>query len=228
MVDYTREMRRGRTLQDRERELQPINKQLDDERVMIKDYTHDQVVAARAAGERPFDLERERKVSAVMKQEREKVIELFEEEEPQEVLDESLQVELDIQDQIDEEEEEAKERLRAFELIAEMRAQEAAEILAKEREGHSMKDPGAVLNKQIGKSTKEIEEFRKEIEKDLPNVDLDKVVFQENGRVPDKFAMLEKPRKKTLQERLREIEQDQEKQAAELDELQRDDDEFSL
>lgn len=228
MVDYTREMRRGRTLQDRERELQPINKQLDDERVMIKDYTHDQVVAVRAAGERPFDLERERKVSAVMKQEREKVIELFEEEEPQEVLDESLQVELDIQDQIDEEEEEAKERLRAFELIAEMRAQEAAEILAKEREGHPMKDPSAVLNKQIGKSTKAVEEFRKEIEKDLPNVDLDKVVLQKNGKVPDKFAMLEKPRKKTLQERLREIEQDQEKQAAELDELQRDDDEFSL
>lgn len=228
MVDYTREMRRGRTLQDRERELQPINKQLDDERVMIKDYTHDQVVAARAAGERPFDLERERKVSAVMKQEREKVIELFEEEEPQEVLDESLQVELDIQDQIDEEEEEAKERLRAFELIAEMRAQEAAEILAKEREGHPMKDPGAVVNKQIGKSTKAVEEFRKEIEKDLPNVDLDKVVLQKNGKVPDKFAMLEKPRKKTLQERLREIEQDQEKQAAELDELQRDGDEFSL
>lgn len=227
MVDYTREMRRGRTLQDRERELQPINKQLDDERVMIKDYTHDQVVAARAAGERPFDLERERKVSAVMKQEREKVIELFEEEEPQEVLDESLQVELDIQDQIDEEEEEAKERLRAFELIAEMRAQEAAEILAKEREGHPMKDPGAVVNKQIAKSTKAVEEFRKEIEKDLPNVDLDKVVLQKNGKVPDKFAMLEKPRKKTLQERLREIEQDQEKQAAELDELQRDD-EFSL
>ena len=228
MVDYTREMRRGRTLQDCERELQPINKQLDDERVMIKDYTHDQVVAARAAGERPFDLERERKVSAVMKQEREKVIELFEEEEPQEVLDESLQVELDIQDQIDEEEEEAKERLRAFELIAEMRAQEAAEILAKEREGHPMKDPGAVVNKQIGKSTKAVEEFRKEIEKDLPNVDLDKVVLQKNGKVPDKFAMLEKPRKKTLQERLREIEQDQEKQAAELDELQRDDDQFSL
>lgn len=228
MVDYTREMRRGRTLQDRERELQPINKQLDDERVMIKDYTHDQVVAARAAGERPFDLERERKVSAVMKQEREKVIELFEEEEPQEVLDESLQVELDIQDQIDEEEEEAKERLRAFELIAEMRAQEAAEILAKEREGHPMKDPGTVVNKQIAKSTKAVEEFRKEIEKDLPNVDLDKVVLQKNGKVPDKFAMLEKPRKKTLQERLREIEQDQEKQAAELDELQRDDDEFSL
>ena len=228
MVDYTREMRRGRTLQDRERELQPINKQLDDERVMIKDYTHDQVVAARAAGERPFDLERERKVSAVMKQEREKVIELFEEEEPQEVLDESLQVELDIQDQIDEEEEEAKERLRAFELIAEMRAQEAAEILAKEREGHPMKDPGAVVNKQIGTSTKAVEEFRKEIEKDLPNVDLDKVVLQKNGKVPDKFAMLEKPRKKTLQERLREIEQDQEKQAAELDELQRDSDEFSL
>lgn len=227
MVDYTREMRRGRTLQDRERELQPINKQLDDERVMIKDYTHDQVVAARAAGERPFDLERERKVSAVMKQEREKVIELFEEE-PQEVLDESLQVELDIQDQIDEEEEEAKERLRAFELIAEMRAQEAAEILAKEREGHLMKDPGAVVNKQIGKSTKAVEEFRKEIEKDLPNVDFDKVVLQKNGKVPDKFAMLEKPRKKTLQERLREIEQDQEKQAAELDELQRDSDEFSL
>lgn len=228
MVDYTREMRRGRTLQDRERELQPINKQLDDERVMIKDYTHDQVVAARAAGERPFDLERERKVSAVMKQEREKVIELFEEEEPQEVLDESLQVELDIQDQIDEEEEEAKERLRAFELIAEMRAQEAAEILAKEREGHPMKDSSAVLNKQIGNSTKAVEEFRKEIEKDLPNVDLDKVVLQKNGKVSDKFAMLEKPRKKTLQERLREIEQDQEKQAAELDELQRDSDEFSL
>lgn len=228
MVDYTREMRRGRTLQDRERELQPINKQLDDERVMIKDYTHDQVVAARVAGERPFDLERERKVSAVMKQEREKVIELFEEEEPQEALDESLQVELDIQDQIDEEEEEAKERLRAFELIAEMRAQEAAEILAKEREGHPMKDSGAVVNKQIGKSTKAVEEFRKEIEKDLPNVDLDKVVLQKNGKVPDKFAMLEKPRKKTLQERLREIEQDQEKQAAELDELQRDSDEFSL
>lgn len=228
MVDYTREMRRGRTLQDRERELQPINKQLDDERVMIKDYTHDQVVAARAAGERPFDLERERKVSAVMKQEREKVIELFEEEEPQEVLDESLQVELDIQDQIDEEEEEAKERLRTFELIAEMRAREAAEIAANGRVGHPMQDPSAALNKQIAKSTKAVEEFRKEIEKDLPNIDLDKVVLQKNGKVPDKFAMLEKPRKKTLQERLREIEQDQEKQAAELDELQRDDDEFSL
>lgn len=228
MVDYTREMRRGRTLQDRERELQPINKQLDDERVMIKDYTHDQVVAARAAGERPFDLERERKVSAVMKQEREKVIELFEEEEPQEVLAESLQVELDIQDQIDEEEEEAKERLRTFELIAEMRAQEAAEIAANGRVGHPMQDPSAALNKQIAKSTKAVEEFRKEIEKDLPNVDLDKVVLQKNGKVPDKFAMLEKPRKKTLQERLREIEQDQEKQAAELDELQRDADEFSL
>ena len=228
MVDYTREMRRGRTLQDRERELQPINKQLDDERVMIKDYTHDKVVVARAAGERPFDLERERKVSAVMKQEREKVIELFEEEEPQEFLDESLQVELDIQDQIDEEEEEAKERLRAFELIAEMRRQEAAEIAANGRVGHPMQDPSAALNKQIAKSTKAVEEFRKEIEKDLPNVDLDKVVLQKNGKVPDKFAMLEKPRKKTLQERLREIEQDQEKQAAELDELQRDDDEFSL
>ena len=228
MVDYTREMRRGRTLQDRERDLQPINKQLDDERVMIKDYTHDQVVAARAAGERPFDLERERKVSEVMRKERERVIEFFDDEEPQEVLDESLQVELDIQDQIDEEEEEAKERLRAFEMIAEMRKQEAAEILAKERDGHPMKDPGVVLNKQIGKSTKEIEEFRKEIEKDLPNVDLDKVVFQENGCVPDKFAMLEKPRKKTLQERLREIEEDQEKQVADLDELQRDRDEFSL
>lgn len=228
MVDYTREMRRGRTLQDRERELQPINKQLDDERVMIKDYTHDQVVAARAAGERPFDLERERKVSAVMKQEREKVIELFEEEEPQEVLDESLQVELDIQDQIDEEEEEAKERLRTFELIAEMRRQEAEEIATKGRVGHPMQDPSAALNKQIAKSTKAVEEFRKEIEKDLPNVDLDKVVLQKNGKVPDRFAMLEKPRKKTLQERLREIEQDQEKQAAELDELQRDDDEFSL
>lgn len=228
MVDYTREMRRGRTLQDRELELQPINKQLDDERVMIKDYTHDQVVAARAAGERPFDLERERKVSEVMRKERERVIEFFDDEEPQEVLDESLQVELDIQDQIDEEEEEAKERLRAFEMIAEMRKQEAAEILAKERDGHPMKDPGAVLNKQIGKSTKEIEEFRKEIEKDFPNVDLDKVVFQENGRVPDKFAMFEKPRKKTLQERLREIEEDQEKQAKELDELERDGDEFSL
>ena len=228
MVDYTREMRRGRTLQDRERELQPINKQLDDERVMIKDYTHDQVVAARVAGERPFDLERERKVSAVMKQEREKVIELFEEEEPQEVLAESLQVELDIQDQIDEEEEEAKERLRTFELIAEMRAQEAAEIAANGRVGHPMQDPSAALNKQIAKSTKAVEEFRKEIEKDLPNVDLDKVVLQKNGKVPDKFAMLEKPRKKTLQERLREIEQDQEKQAAELDELQRDADEFSL
>lgn len=228
MVDYTREMRRGRTLQDRERELQPINKQLDDERVMIKDYTHDQVVAARAAGERPFDLERERKVSEVMRKERERVIEFFDDEEPQEVLDESLQVELDIQDQIDEEEEEAKERLRAFEMIAEMRKQEAAEILAKEREGHPMKDLSAVLNKQIGKSTKAVEEFRKEIEKDLPNVDLDKVVLQKNGKVPDKFAMLEKPRKKTLQERLREIEQDQEKQAAELDELQRDSDEFSL
>ena len=228
MVDYTREMRRGRTLQDRERELQPINKQLDDERVMIKDYTHDQVVAARAAGERPFDLERERKVSEVMRKERERVIEFFDDEEPQEVLDESLQVELDIQDQIDEEEEEAKERLRAFEMIAEMRKHEAAEILAKERDGHPMKDLGAVLNKQIGKSTKEIEEFRKEIEKDLPNVDFDKVVFQENGRVSDKFAMLEKPRKKTLQERLREIEEDQEKQAKELDELERDGDEFSL
>lgn len=227
MVDYTREMRRGRTLQDRERELQPINKQLDDERVMIKDYTHDQVVAARAAGERPFDLERERKVSAVMKQEREKVIELFEEEEPQEFLDESLQVELDIQDQIDEEEEEAKERLRTFELIAEMRAREAAEIAEKGRVGHPMQDPSVALNKQVAKSTKAVEEFRKEIEKDLPNVDLDKVVLQKNGKVPDKFAMLEKPRKKTLQERLREIEQDQEKQAAELDELQRDD-EFSL
>ena len=215
MVDYTREMRRGRTLQERERDLQPINKQLDDERVMIKDYTHDKVVSARAAGERPFDLERERKVSAVMKQEREKIIEFFDDE-PDDVLDESLQVELELQRQRDEEEEEAKERLIEFEVIAKNRQRDVNNQLNTK---HSVV-PEAKIAPVV-----DVEKFRKDLKEDFPHVDIDKltVADSKNRKVSNK----EVSGKKTLQERLREIERDQERQTVELERLQKDD-EYSL
>lgn len=215
MVDYTREMRRGRTLQERERDLQPINKQLDDERVMIKDYTHDKVVSARAAGERPFDLERERKVSAVMKQEREKIIEFFDDE-PEEALDESLQVELELQRQRDEEEDEAKERLIEFEAIAKNRQRELNKQLNTK---HSVV-PEAKIAPVV-----DVEKFRKDLKEDFPHVDIDKLTVDDskNRKVSNKEAS----GKKTLQERLREIERDQERQTAELERLQKDD-EYSL
>lgn len=215
MVDYTREMRRGRTLQERERDLQPINKQLDDERVMIKDYTHDKVVSARAAGERPFDLERERKVSAVMKQEREKIIEFFDDE-PDDVLDESLQVELELQRQRDEEEDEAKERLIEFEAIAKNRQRELNKQLNTK---HSVV-PEAKIAPVV-----DVDQFRKDLKEDFPHVDIDKLTVDDskNRKVSNK----EVSGKKTLQERLREIERDQERQTAELERLQKDD-EYSL
>lgn len=215
MVDYTREMRRGRTLQERERDLQPINKQLDDERVMIKDYTHDKVVSARAAGERPFDLERERKVSAVMKQEREKIIEFFDDE-PEEALDESLQVELELQRQRDEEEDEAKERLIEFEAIAKNRQRELNNQLNTK---HSVVPEAKIA------SVVDVEKFRKDLKEDFPHVDIDKltVADSKNRKVSNKEVF----GKKTLQERLREIERDQERQTVELERLQKDD-EYSL
>ena len=215
MVDYTREMRRGRTLQDRERDLQPINKQLDDERVMIKDYTHDKVVSARAAGERPFDLERERKVSAVMKQEREKIIEFFDDE-PDDVLDESLQVELELQRQRDEEEDEAKERLIEFEAIAKNRQRELNKQLNTKR---------SVVPEAKIAPVVDVDQFRKDLKEDFPYVDIDKLTVDDskNRKVSNK----EVSGKKTLQERLREIERDQERQTAELERLQKDD-EYSL
>ena len=215
MVDYTREMRHGRTLQERERDLQPINKQLDDERVMIKDYTHDKVVSARAAGERPFDLERERKVSAVMKQEREKIIEFFDDE-PEEALDESLQVELELQRQRDEEEDEAKERLIEFEVIAKNRQREVNKQLNTKQ---------SVVPEARIAPVADVEKFRKDLKEDFPHVDIDKLTVDDskNRKVSNK----EVSGKKTLQERLREIERDQERQTAELERLQKDD-EYSL
>lgn len=215
MVDYTREMRRGRTLQERERDLQPINKQLDDERVMIKDYTHDKVVSARAAGERPFDLERERKVSAVMKQEREKIIEFFDDE-PDDVLDESLQVELELQRQRDEEEEEVKERLIEFEVIAKNRQREVNKQLNTKQ---------SVVPEARIAPVADVEKFRKDLKEDFPHVDIDKLTVDDskNRKVSNK----EVSGKKTLQERLREIERDQERQTVELERLQKDD-EYSL
>lgn len=217
MVDYTREMRRGRTLQERERDLQPINKQLDDERVMIKDYTHDKVVSARAAGERPFDLERERKVSAVMKQEREKIIEFFDDE-PEEALDESLQVELELelQRQRDEEEEEAKERVAEFESFVKTRERDVNRRLNTK---HSVM-PEAKIAPVV-----DVDQFRKDLKEDFPHVDVDNLTVDDskNRKVSNK----EVSGKKTLQERLREIERDQERQTAELERLQKDD-EYSL
>ena len=215
MVDYTREMRRGRTLQERERDLQPINKQLDDERVMIKDYTHDKVVSARAAGERPFDLERERKVSAVMKQEREKIIEFFDDE-PEEALDESLQVELELQRQRDEEEEEAKERVLEFESFAKAYERDVNRQLNTKR---------SVVPEAKIAPVVDVDQFQKDLKEDFPHVDIDKltVADSKNRKVSNK----EVSGKKTLQERLREIERDQERQTAELERLQKDD-EYSL
>lgn len=215
MVDYTREMRRGRTLQERERDLQPINKQLDDERVMIKDYTHDKVVSARAAGERPFDLERERKVSAVMKQEREKIIEFFDDE-PEEALDESLQVELELQRQRDEEEEEAKERVLEFESFTKAYERDVNRQLNTKR---------SVVPEAKIAPVVDVDQFRKDLKEDFPHVDIDKLTVDDskNRKVSNK----EVSGKKTLQERLREIERDQERQTAELERLQKDD-EYSL
>ena len=61
--------------------------------------------------------------------------------------------------------------------------------------------------------TIDVNAFKKEIEKEHPSVDLDKVVSQVESH----------PKKQTLQERLREIQESQEKHAKELEQFEKDD-----
>lgn len=209
MVDYTKTMGRDSVSNSsREFDLKPINCEMDDERLMIKDYTHDQVVEARGLGLDPsFDLARERaRMAEIQKQMNPEVL-----EGGGDVYDPELDVLQDIDNislQIDlllEEEEREREEEEVAKKVADL---ESVAIEIKQR-------PVSVQSRAI--PTIDVNAFKKEIEKEHPSVDLDKVVSQVESH----------PKKQTLQERLREIQESQEKHAKELEQFEKDD-ELSL
>lgn len=209
MVDYTKTMRReSASHSNREFDLKPINRELDDERLMIKDYTHDQVVEARGLGLDPsFDLARERaRMAEIQKQMNPEVIEgggdVYDPELDmlQDVENISLQIDLLL-----EEEEREREEEEVAKKIAEL---ESVAVEIKQR-------PVNVQSRAI--PTIDVKAFKKEIEKEHPSVDLDKVVSQVESH----------PKKQTLQERLREIQESQKKHTKELEQFEKED-ELSL
>ena len=209
MVDYTKTMgRESTTTSNREFDLKPINREMDEERLIVKDYTHDQVVEARSLGLDPsFDLARERaRMAEIQKQMNPEVI-----EGGGDVYDPELDTMQDIENislQIDllmEEEEREREEKEVAKKVADL---ESVAIEIKQR-------PVSVQTRAI--STIDVKAFKKEIEKEHPSVDLDKVVDQMDTR----------SKKPTLQERLREIQESQEKHAKELEQFEKDD-ELSL
>ena len=209
MVDYTKTMgRESTTTSNREFDLKPINREMDEERLIVKDYTHDQVVEARSLGLDPsFDLARERaRMAEIQKQMNPEVI-----EGGGDVYDPELDAMQDIENislQIDllmEEEEREREEKEVAKKVADL---ESVAIEIKQR-------PVSVQTRAI--STIDVNAFKKEIEKEHPSVDLDKVVDQMDTR----------SKKPTLQERLREIQESQEKHAKELEQFEKDD-ELSL
>lgn len=209
MVDYTKTMRReSASNSNREFDLKPINREMDDERLMIKDYTHDQVVEARGLGLDPsFDLARERaRMAEIQKQMNPEVI-----EGGGDVYDPELDVMQDIENislQIDllmEEEEREREEKEVAKKVADLESV-AIEIKQRPVSGQTRAIP-----------TIDVNAFKKEIEKEHPFVDLDKVVDQMDIR----------SKKPTLQERLREIQESQEKLAKELEQFEKED-ELSL
>lgn len=209
MVDYTKTMgRESTTTSNREFDLKPINREMDEERLIVKDYTHDQVVEARSLGLDPsFDLARERaRMAEIQKQMNPEVI-----EGGGDVYDPELDTMQDIENislQIDllmEEEEREREEKEVAKKVADL---ESVAIEIKQR-------PVNVQSRAI--PTIDVNAFKKEIEKEHPSVDLDKVVDQMDTR----------SKKPTLQERLREIQESQEKHAKELEQFEKDD-ELSL
>lgn len=209
MVDYTKTMgRESTTTSNREFDLKPINREMDEERLIVKDYTHDQVVEARSLGLDPlFDLARERaRMAEIQKQMNPEVI-----EGGGDVYDPELDAMQDIENislQIDllmEEEEREREEKEVAKKVADL---ESVAIEIKQR-------PVSVQTRAI--PTIDVNAFKKEIEKEHPSVDLDKVVSQVESY----------PKKQTLQERLREIQESQEKHAKELEQFEKDD-ELSL
>ena len=209
MVDYTKTMgRESTTISNREFDLKPINREMDEERLIVKDYTHDQVVEARSLGLDPsFDLARERaRMAEIQKQMNPEVI-----EGGGDVYDPELDTMQDIENislQIDllmEEEEREREEKEVAKKVADL---ESVAIEIKQR-------PVSVQTRAI--PTIDVNAFKKEIEKEHPSVDLDKVVDQMDAR----------SKKSTLQERLREIQESQEKHAKELEQFEKED-ELSL
>lgn len=209
MVDYTKTMgRESTTTSNREFDLKPINREMDEERLIVKDYTHDQVVEARSLGLDPsFDLARERaRMAEIQKQMNPEVI-----EGGGDVYDPELDTMQDIENislQIDllmEEEEREREEKEVAKKVADL---ESVAIEIKQR-------PVSVQTRAI--PTIDVNAFKKEIEKEHPSVELDKVVDQMDTR----------SKKPTLQERLREIQESQEKHAKELEQFEKDD-ELSL
>lgn len=209
MVDYTKTMgRESTTTSNREFDLKPINREMDEERLMVKDYTHDQVVEARSLGlDLSFDLVRERaRMAEIQKQMNPEVI-----EGGGDVYDPELDAMQDIENislQIDllmEEEEREREEKEVAKKVADL---ESVAIEIKQR-------PVSVQTRAI--PTIDVNAFKKEIEKEHPSVDLDKVVDQMDTR----------SKKPTLQERLREIQESQEKHAKELEQFEKED-ELSL
>ena len=209
MVDYTKTMgRESTTTSNREFDLKPINREMDEERLIVKDYTHDQVVEARSLGLDPsFDLACERaRMAEIQKQMNPEVI-----EGGGDVYDPELDAMQDIENislQIDllmEEEEREREEKEVAKKVADL---ESVAIEIKQR-------PVSVQTRAI--PTINVNAFKKEIEKEHPSVDLDKVVDQMDTR----------SKKPTLQERLREIQESQEKHAKELEQFEKDD-ELSL
>ena len=209
MVDYTKTMgRESTTTSNREFDLKPINREMDEERLIVKDYTHDQVVEARSLGLDPsFDLARERaRMAEIQKQMNPEVI-----EGGGDVYDPELDTMQDIENislQIDllmEEEEREREEKEVVKKVADL---ESVAIEIKQR-------PVNVQTRAI--PTIDVNAFKREIEKEHPSVDLDKIVDQMDTR----------SKKSTLQERLREIQESQEKHAKELEQFEKDD-ELSL
>ena len=204
MVDYTKTMNR-RVSPSREhwRDLEPVGREfgsgLEDDLLIVKDYTQDQRYAARQAGfEKPFDLEKERARMAALQEKMNPVVEegggdyvpLEEDVLQQEAV--SLQV-----DRLLEEEEIVAKKVNEFIALAD----ELPHPLA-----------GMSQVKMV-----DVDAFKEALQEEHPTVNLDQAVVADAGLT----------RKPTLQERLREIEASQEKHLDELERLERSD-EFSL
>ena len=205
MVDYTKTMnRRVSSSRERERGLEPIGRELDDDLLIVKDYAQHQAYVARQAGfEKPFDLEKERARMAALQEKMNPVVEEGGGDyvPPEEVVQQQEAVSLQVDRLLEEEEADEEEIVakKVNEFIA--LADELPHPLA-----------GMSQVKMV-----DVDAFKEVLQEEHPTVDLDQAVVADAGLT----------RKPTLQERLREIEASQEKHLDELERLERSD-EFSL
>lgn len=205
MVDYTKTMnRRVSSLRERERGLEPVTRQLDDDLLIVKDYAQDQAYVARQAGfEKPFDLEKERARMAALQEKMNPVVEegggdyVPPEEDVQQQEAVSLQIDRLLEEEEVDEEEIVAKKVNEFIALAD----ELPHPLA-----------GMSQVKMV-----DVDAFKEALQEEHPTVNLDQAVVADAGLT----------RKPTLQERLREIEASQEKHLDELERLERSD-EFSL